>query len=465
MISTEQERVPVDVQDLLGKQRAFYKSGQSRKVDFRIKALKRLKRTIKDLETEIFEALTSDLQKPRFETYASEIGMVYDDINLITKKLRSWAMPKLSQTGIANFPARSYIHPEPFGVCLVIGAWNYPIQLTLVPLVGAIAAGNCCIVKPSELAPASSAIVQKIISTTFDEEYIAAVEGGVETSQALLKERFNFLFFTGSTRVGKIVYQEAAKHLTPVVLELGGKSPCIVDKTADIKLAAKRITWGKFFNAGQTCVAPDYVLVDQSVKDELVSALKNSIHEFFGNDPQQSRDLSRIISDRHFDRLVKMLDGVHVLAGGHFDPEFRYFEPTLVEVDDAEHPLNTEEIFGPILPIRAVNSIDHAIEEVYTHPDPLALYVFSSNYKNQQKVINSLNFGGGCINDTVAHVGNNRIPFGGVGNSGIGRYHGRSSFDAFSSMKAIMHKVAWPDVPLRYPPYKGKLALIKQIIK
>ncbi|MCP4121418.1 MAG: aldehyde dehydrogenase [Bacteroidetes bacterium] len=454
-----------DVNKILAAQRTFYRSGKTREVSFRIKALKQLKKTVKKLEAEIYEALAKDLHKPTFETYTSEIGMIYEDINLMISHLKSWATPKLSRTGFANFPARSYTYAEPFGTTLIIGAWNYPLQLTLVPLIGAVAAGNCSIVKPSELALQSSAIVTRIIRESFEEAHVTSIEGDVEISRALLAEKFDFIFFTGSTNVGKIVYRAAAEHLTPVVLELGGKSPCIVDRTADIELAAKRIAWGKFFNAGQSCVAPDYVLADASIKDKLVVALKKYIAEFFGENPQQSQDLSRIISDRHFNRLTDMLSGAEILSGGRFETEFRYIEPTIVEVDDFDHQLMQEEIFGPILPILSVDSLDEAIEAVDHHPNPLALYIFSSNYRNQQKVLNSINFGGGCVNDTVAHVANNHIPFGGIGTSGIGRYHGKASFETFSHFKSVMHKAAWPDVPLRYPPYKGKLGIVKQIIK
>jgi len=465
MITAEKTMAHSNVNEILTAQRAFYRSGKTREVSYRIKALKQLKKTVKSLEAEIYEALAKDLHKPIFETYTSEIGMIYEDINLMVSQLKSWATPKLSQTGVANFPARSYTYVEPFGTTLIIGAWNYPLQLTLVPLIGAVAAGNCSIVKPSELAPESSAMVKRIIHESFEEAHVASIEGGVEVSQALLAEKFDFIFFTGSTRVGKIVYRAAAEHLTPVVLELGGKSPCIVDRTADIKLAAKRIVWGKFFNAGQSCVAPDYVLADASIKDKLVVALKKYIAEFFGETPQQSQDLSRIISDRHFSRLTDMLSGAEILSGGRFETEFRYIEPTIVEVYDFSHRLMQEEIFGPILPVLSVDSLDEAIEAVDHHPNPLALYIFSSNYKNQQKVLNSINFGGGCVNDTVAHVANNRIPFGGIGTSGIGRYHGKASFETFSHFKSVMHKAGWPDVPLRYPPYKGKLGIVKQIIK
>lgn len=453
------------IKHLINAQRSFYRSGATRDVDFRIKSLNRLKKVIKSLEKEIYAALTEDLQKPKFETYTSEIGMIYEDINLMVSKLKLWTKPQLQTTGITNFPAKSYVYSEPFGVSLIIGAWNYPLQLTLVPLVGAIAAGNCAIVKPSELSVASSSIIAKIVEKAFDKDHVAVVEGGIEVSQALLEQKFDFIFFTGSTNVGRIVNMAAAKHLTPVVLELGGKSPCIVDETADIDLAARRICWGKFFNAGQSCVAPDYVLVHHSKKVKLIQAIEKTIEEFFGADPQKSSDLSRIVSKRHFDRLINLLKDANVVIGGTNDEEFRYLSPTVVDLEDSNHPLMEDEIFGPILPIISINSLEDAIEKVYDHPNPLALYIFSTRYKNQQKVINSLNFGGGCINDTVAHVANNGIPFGGIGSSGMGQYHGKASFEIFSHKKSILHKAAWPDVPLRYPPYKGKLTLIKQIIK
>ncbi len=465
MAVKEQQLHTVDISSLVEKQRAYFKTGATKSVAFRISALKKFKRTLKRLENEIFEAVADDLHKPKFETYSSEIGLIYEDINLMLKKLKVWTQPQLQSTGIANFPGRSYIYPSPYGVSLIIGAWNYPLQLTLVPLVGAIAAGNCAIVKPSELSPASSAIVAKIIKESFAPEHITTVEGGVEEAQTLLEQKFDFIFFTGSTKVGRIVNMAAAKNLTPVVLELGGKSPCIIDDTADIKLAARRISWGKFFNAGQSCVAPDYILVHQSKKEELVVEMQQTITDFFGANPQQSPDFSRIVSNRHFNRLVKMLEGATILSGGETDEEFRYIAPTLVEVENDNHPLMQEEIFGPILPIITVNSLEEAINYVDKHPNPLALYIFSNSYNNQQNVINSISFGGGCVNDTVAHVGNNNIPFGGIGTSGIGNYHGKNSFTTFSHQKSIMHKAAWPDVPLRYPPYKGKLMLVKQVMK
>ena len=455
----------VSIGDLIKRQRAFYRTGETRRVDYRIKSLKRLKKVMKRRENDIFDALTQDLQKPKFETYSSEIGMVYEDIDLMLNNLKKWSMPRLERTGVTNFPGRSYIYPEPYGVNLIIGAWNYPFQLTLVPLVGAVAAGNTAVVKPSELAPASSALLADIVDEAFEESHVAVVEGGVEVSTKLLAKKFDFIFFTGSTRVGHIVYRAAAEHLTPVVLELGGKSPCIVDETANISLAGKRIAWGKFFNAGQSCVAPDYILAHRSAKDELIASLKKAIKEMFGEDAQRSRDLSRIVSDRHFRRLKDMMNDCDIVHGGRTDEEFRFIEPTIIDLEDPDHRLMEEEIFGPILPVLTVDSLDEAIQRVQVHADPLALYIFSSKYENQQKVINSLNFGGGCVNDTIAHVANNHLPFGGIGTSGIGKYHGKSSFETFSHMKSVMHKASWPDVPLRYAPYKGKLAILKGIIR
>ena len=454
----------ISIQNVVKAQRAFFRSGTTRELKYRIKALKSLKSAIKAHEEAIFDALTKGLQKPKFETYSSEIGLLYEDINLMLKSLRVWSQPKLKSTGISNFPAKSYIYPEPYGVSLIIGAWNYPIMLVLQPLIGAIAAGNTAIVKPSELAPASSSIVASIIQSAFKEDYVNCIEGGVEVSQELLGEKFDFIFFTGSTKVGKIVNKAAAEHLTPVVLELGGKSPCIVDESADIKLAARRIAWGKFFNAGQSCIAPDYVLVHESKQEKLVAEFDSVIKEFYGENPQLSRDFGRIVNKRHFDRLVKLMEGASIFIGGSHEEEFLYISPTIVEAS-IHHPLMKEEIFGPILPMLTFESLEKAIDIVYQHPNPLALYMFSTKYKNQQKVINSLNFGGGCINDTMAHFINNQLPFGGIGNSGIGQYHGKYSFETFSHNKSILHKVAWPDIPLRYPPYKGKLPLIKRIVK
>lgn len=449
---------------LVAQQRDFFESGATRPVEVRIKQLKKLYKVIQDNEQEIYAALNADFGKSIFETYTSEIGITLSEISVMLKNIKKWSAPELVGGDIANFPSKSFIYPEPFGVSLVMGAWNYPFQLTIAPGIGAIAAGNTVIYKPSRTAMHTARLISKMISENFDSNYIAVADEEVDHFD-LLNQKYDYIFFTGGTEIGKVVAKAAAENLTPTTLELGGKSPCIVDETADIAISAKRIVWGKFFNAGQTCVAPDYLLVHSKVKDQLFEEMKKCVVEFYGENPFDSPDYPRIINDRHFIRLSKMLKGGKLIFGGNTVAEDRYIAPTLIDGIDFDHATMCEEIFGPILPAFTFESIDEAIRIVKNFPKPLAFYVFSSSYQNQQKAINGVQFGGGCINDCISHLINHNLPFGGIGPSGSGGYHGKFSFDTFTHKKAVLNKVFWPDVPLRYPPYRGKLFLVKQVIK
>ncbi|MFD2247337.1 aldehyde dehydrogenase [Pontibacter ruber] len=453
------------VQNLVEKQRRFFATGKTLSVEFRREQLNRLLDALLRHEQELFDAMYQDFRKPAFESFATEVGFVEQELRLVLKQLNKWVKPRKVKETLVNFPARSYIYSEPYGIALIIGPWNYPLQLVLNPLIGAIAAGNCAIVKPSELTPATSEVIARLINATFDEGYVSAVEGGVRTTQHLLAERFNYIFFTGSTPVGRIVMKAAAEHLTPVTLELGGKSPVIVTEDADLDLAARRIAWGKFLNAGQTCVAPDYVLVHEQVKEELIEQLRLTIAQFYGEDPASSPDYARIINDRHFDRLSSYLQDVHVRVGGQTDDTARYIAPTVVDQVTWQHPIMQEEIFGPLLPVLTFNTIEEVIQTVNAHERPLAFYLFSQSQELQEEVLQRVHFGGGCINDTISHLINPNLPFGGVGSSGMGSYHGQQSFDLFSNQKSVVKRGTWLDLPLRYPPYGNKLPLIRKAFK
>ncbi len=453
---------------ILAKQRDFLATGVTRDVQFRIQQLKLLAHVIQQNENQILEALKADLHKPAFEAYASEVLMVLEEINYALKHIKSWAKPQKVATGLTQFLSANYIYTEPLGIVLIIGPWNYPFQLALVPLVNAIAAGNCAIIKPSEIAPHTSQLIAQIISEQFHPGFISIVEGGIETNQALLAEKFDRIFFTGSASVGRIVLEAAAKHLTPVTLELGGKSPCLVDRECDLNLAAKRIVWGKFLNAGQTCVAPDYLMVPKAIKTELIEQIGNAVREFYGADPQLSPDYARIINDRQFARLVGLLDEgrteAEIVIGGEIDAAQRYIAPTVIDRVSPHSKIMADEIFGPILPILEYEDLSEAIAFIQSQPQPLALYFFSTNRDNQTRVIQEISFGGGCINDTISHIIYPTLPFGGVGESGMGSYHGKAGFDTFSHRKSIMHKLPFPDLPLRFPPFNNKLNLLKWVV-
>ena len=450
---------------LLHQQHQFFATGQTLDLAFREERLRELQHVLLKHEQALIDAMYADFKKPALESFGTEIGFVELEINMVLKNLHKWVRPKKVAETLLNFPAKSYIYTEPYGVALIIGPWNYPLQLVINPLIGALAAGNCAIVKPSELTTHTSAIIANLLRQTFQEEYVAVVEGGIKTTQNLLSQRFDTIFFTGSSQVGRVVMKAAAEHLTPVTLELGGKSPAIVAVEADLELAAKRIVWGKFMNAGQTCVAPDYVLVREQVKEELIYLMDLYIRQFYGNDPSKSPDFARIINDRHFNRLSSYLNQVNIRTGGQTDASQRYIAPTIVDQVSWDNPIMKEEIFGPILPVLTYNSSKEVVEIVNAHEKPLALYYFSSNREKQQYILRHAHFGGGCINDTLSHVANPKLPFGGVGGSGIGNYHGESSFNVFSHQKSVVHRGTWLDLPLRYPPYKNKLPILKKLFK
>ena len=449
------------IPDVVAQQRQFFATGQTKSLEFRLKQLQRLKQSIIERQEDILAAAKADLGRPAFEAYY-EIATLAE-VNKALKELKRWMKPEKVKVGIDQFPGSAWRQPEPLGVVLIIGPWNYPFQLMMSPLVGAIAAGNCAILKPSEHAPHTSKVVADIIASTYDPNYIAVFEGEVETSQRLLKEKFDRIFFTGGTEIGRIIMQEAAKTLTPVTLELGGKSPCIVDVDVKLDVAARRIAWGKFINAGQTCIAPDYILVDRQIKDELIDQLRETISEFFGDNPAESSDFGRIVHERHFDRLEKFLCDGDVVVGGETNREQRYIAPTIVDNVSWDDAVMQEEIFGPILPVLTYDTLDEAISCINARPKPLALYIFSNSPDVQEQVLGSTSSGGACINDTVMHVGVDTLPFGGVGDSGIGAYHGKYTFDTFSHYKSVLKKGVWLDLKWRYAPYTE--AGLKQIRK
>ena len=450
---------------LVERQRKYWMSGETRTLSFRLKSLKKLKREIYRHYDDIIEALKKDFGKAEFETLTTEIAGTLDEISMAIKRLHLWMKPERVKTPLTLFKATSRVYKEPYGCVFIITAWNYPFLLAMAPLVGAIAAGNCCIMKPSELAPETSDIIRKIIENIYSKEYCMVVEGGVEETTGLLKEKFDLIHYTGGEYVGKIVAQAAAKNLTPVILELGGKSPCIVDETADIKLAAGRILWGKFVNAGQTCVAPDYLLVHEAVKAQLLEALKTKLAAFYGEKVYENNDYCRIINIKHFERLMWYLDNLNegkIIEGGIGIKKRLYIEPTIIDHVKWEDPIMQEEIFGPILPILTYNHLDEVINKVNSGNKPLALYFFSNSKQKQKKIIKNISFGGGCMNGTLMHTANPYLPFGGVGNSGMGCYHGKWGFDAFSHKKGVLKRSAKIDISLLYPPYKMKEKLIKK---
>ena len=450
--------------DTVQKQRAFFATGQTRDVKFRIESLKRLKQWVLSHDGEIMTALKTDLNKPPFEAYATEVGTVLDELKYTLKHIRSWTRPKRVMSNLKNFPSYGRIYPEPYGVTLIMSPWNYPFMLTVTPVIAAVSAGNCAVVKPSACSPATSSLLAGMIAELFDARHVTVVEGGRVENKALLDECYDLIFFTGSTMVGKTVMSAASQHLTPVVLELGGKSPCIVDQTANIKLAAKRIVWGKFVNAGQTCVAPDYVLVHESVKQKLLAEMKGFIRAMYGSSPHENPDYPGIINEKHFNRLLGLIEGEKIFAGGKSNAATMQIEPTLLDNVSWDTPVMNEEIFGPILPVLSYSTLDHAVQMIGERPKPLSAYLFTSDKKVERYFLQNLSFGGGCINDTIVHLSVSRLPFGGTGASGMGSYHGKAGFDAFTHHKSVLHKSKHIDVPLRYPPYTGfALKLLKKL--
>lgn len=439
--------------EVVARARRGFESGRTKTYEWRIKQLNLLDKLLRERKDEIFEALNKDLGKSQMESWLAELAMVQNELAYARKHLRDWMKPAKVSTPLALQPGRCRIYPQPLGVVLIIGPWNYPLQLVLAPLVGAIAAGNSAVLKPSEMAPATSAVVAKLLPQYLDTECVAVVEGGIPETTALLEQRFDHIFYTGNGRVGRIIMKAAAEHLTPVTLELGGKSPTIVDGSANLEVAARRIAWGKWFNAGQTCVAPDYILAHESIADQLVAKLKTSIREFFGDDPQQATDYGRIINERHFDRLTKLLDNGDVVEGGSHDKSDRYIAPTILRNVSEDSTVMTDEIFGPILPVLTYRTMPEAVRFVNERPKPLAFYVFAEDAGAQRAALDGTTSGGACINDVVAHLSVHGLPFGGVGASGMGAYHGKASFDTFTHMRSTLEKSSRLDVPLRYPPY------------
>ncbi|MCK5915138.1 MAG: aldehyde dehydrogenase, partial [Deltaproteobacteria bacterium] len=436
--------------------------GKTRSIPSRIDSLQKLKRAIVVNEQALCTALAKDLGKPELEAVISETAIVIREIEFTCRHLQRWAAPQKIRTSLLNYPSKGVISCEPLGIALIIAPWNYPSQLIFSPLVGALAAGNCALLKPSELAMHTSTVVSQIIADTFDPDLVCVVEGGAEVSQALLKHRFDIIFFTGSTRVGRLVAQAAAQYLTPVVLELGGKSPAIVDVDADLTIAARRIVWGKFFNAGQTCVAPDYLLVHNDIKQALLDKIVIQINQFYGSNPKQSPDFARIINATHFERLTAYLTDGEIITGGETDRSEQYLAPTILDKVSWQAPIMQEEIFGPILPVLSFTDEDDVSELVERHATPLALYYFSKNRTKQRRVMTETAFGGGCLNDTIVHLTEHHLPFGGIGTSGQGSYHGMAGFKTFSHCKSLLHRGTWIDLPLRYPPYDGKLKWLKK---
>ncbi len=449
--------------EILEKQKVFFKTHKTKDLSFRKEQLRKLKSVVQQNETLLYEAIYKDFGKSEFDTYATEIAFIYNDLDYYVKNLRSLAKPKKVRTNIANQLGSSKIYNEPLGSCLVIGAWNYPFQLCFLPLIAAIAAGNTCVLKPSELPENTMNVMAKIINENFNSEFLYVVKGGVEETTEILKLRFDKVFFTGSPKVGKIVYKAAAEHLTPVTLELGGKSPVFVTENADLKVAARRIVWGKFMNAGQTCVAPDYVYVQENIKTEFLEKLTAEIKKRAYS--ETATHYCQIINERNFDRLEKMIDPKKVIIGGETNREKRYIAPTVMDNVTWDDVVMQEEIFGPILPILSFQHLNEAVEKVTQGEKPLAAYIFSNQSDEQHLVLETLSFGGGCVNDILMHLSNENLPFGGVGTSGIGNYHGKFGFEAFSHQKAVLKKSIYFEPEIKYPPYTaGKLKWLKKLM-
>ena len=442
-----------EIEAIVKKQREFFLTGKTLDVKFRLDALKKLKKAIEDNTDKINEAIKADLGKSAFESYMCESGLTLSEISYIIKHTRCLAKDKRVLSPIAQFPSKSYVKSSPYGVCLVMSPWNYPFMLTMEPLCDALAAGNCVTLKPSAYSPNTSKVIKELIQSTFNEEYVAVIEGGREENAHLLEEKFDYIFFTGGKTVGKLVMEKASCHLTPVTLELGGKSPCIVDKSADVKLSARRIVWGKFLNCGQTCVAPDYVYCHKDVKSEFIKAVKSEIEKQYGK-ALLNEDYGKIINEKHLGRILSLIDSTKLVHGGQYDREKLKIEPTVMDNVTWKDKVMGEEIFGPVMPILEFEDIEKVIEVINDNPKPLALYVFARSRKVIKSVTERCSFGGGCVNDVVIHLATSRMGFGGVGESGMGAYHGKYGFDTFSHKKSMVNKRLWLDLPMRYQPFK-----------
>lgn len=456
-----------DIKSVFNKQKEFFYLGKTNDINFRIDNLRKLKEVIKVNENKILEALNKDLGKSNFESYATEIGIVYDEINVHIKNIKKWARRERKKSSIIYYPSKSYVYKEPYGVTLIIGPFNYPFQLVIAPLIGAISAGNTAIIKPSENTKNISILLEEVINENFEEEYLKVVSPleGKEAVSYLLEFPFDYIFFTGSVRVGKIIMEKAAKNLTPITLELGGKSPCIVDSDAKLELAAKRIVWGKFLNAGQTCVAPDYLCVHKNIKEKLLKLIISEIHKQFGEEIKTSPDYPRIVNNNSLTRLSNYIKDGEVYYGGSFDDLELYMEPTILVNTDVNSAVMTEEIFGPILPVIEFDNIENIIDFINRREKPLALYYFSESKKNINYILRATTSGGVTINDTIIHVANGNLPFGGVGNSGIGNYHGKASFDTFTHKRSVMKRGTFVEFNIRFAPYKEKINILKKVMK
>ncbi|EOO26364.1 aldehyde dehydrogenase [Bacillus cereus BAG1X2-3] len=455
----------MSISSIVSRQKEYFLKGHTRSIEIRKNNLKKLYEGIQHFEEEIFQALKLDLNKSVHESFTTEVGYVLKEISFQLKHMSSWSKPKRVRTALTHFGSKGKVVPEPYGVTLIIAPWNYPFQLAIAPLVGALAAGNTIVLKPSELTPSVSKVLKRMLDELFPEELVAVVEGGVEESTSLLREPFDYIFFTGSVGVGKVVMEAAAKQLTPLTLELGGKSPCIVHKDAKIEMTARRIVWGKFLNAGQTCVAPDYMYVHSSVKEKLVEALRHEIIEQYSKEPLQNENYVRIVSERHFERLCRFLQDGQVVIGGNYKKDTLHIEPTVLADITWQDAVMEDEIFGPILPIIEYDNIEEVIGTIQQHPKPLALYVFSEDKEVQKKVTSNISYGGGCINDVVYHLATPYLPFGGVGSSGLGGYHGEESFRTFSHYKSILAQSTAFDMKIRYSSTKSALKFIRKLLK
>ncbi|ARN77102.1 aldehyde dehydrogenase [Nonlabens spongiae] len=447
------------------KQKAFFETRATFNIDYRINALKKLQKTIKASERDIFDALKKDLGKSNYESFLTEVYVILNELDKYIKNTKSYAKPNRVRPSILNFPSTAKIYKEPYGNTLVIAPWNYPFQLALGPVIGAIAAGNTVVLKPSEFVPATSKVLVEIVSESCEADHVSVILGDANVSQKLTALKWDYIFFTGSPKVGKIIYKAAAEHMTPVTLELGGKNPCVIHESANIPVAARRIAWGKFLNAGQTCIAPDYILCHKSVKVEFTEALKKSIIEFYGENPQRSDDYPRIIREEHFENLVGLLKDETVIHGGNHDKDNLYLEPTLVDEPSLNSKVMADEIFGPILPILSYETTEDISNIIKRYPKPLGGYCFTEDKSFASWFIDRFSYGGGVINDSIVQFINERLPFGGVGDGGIGAYHGKKSFETFSHHKSMVHRRTWLDIKIKYPPYNGKLSKIRKMLK
>ncbi len=454
------------LEQLVAKQRDYFAKGETLSVEKRLQALERLEKALRNGEEELCRAMKADLGKSCTEGYMCEVGLTLSELGYVKRHLRSWSRDRRARTPLAQFHARSFTVQEPYGVVLVMSPWNYPVLLTLEPLIGALAAGNCCVVKPSAYSPETSAVMARLLRSIFPEEYVAVVEGGRQENQGLLAQKFDYIFFTGGVNVGKLVMEKASAHLTPVTLELGGKSPCIIDEHANLKLAARRLVFGKYLNCGQTCVAPDYALVHSRVREQLLTYIKKEIVRMYGEHPLENPDYGKIINRKHFDRILGLIDRDKLAWGGKSSPESLQIEPTVLDSVEPGDPVMQEEIFGPVLPILTVDSMEEALAFVNSRPKPLALYIFTQDKQVERMFLKRASFGGGCVNDTIIHLATSAMGFGGVGNSGMGSYHGKKSFETFSHEKSIVKKYTWLDLPMRYQPYtKMKDKMIRMFLK